>query len=135
MNTKPEDEKAKEVAEEAHGFWMEVGRTLDVWQRVEEKLCDIFVTIVQSSVDDVVRGAFYKVININTKRDMIKVALSIRVEDGELNSRWKNLSEKVGVQARKRNELAHGTRWDNNGRSVMGPHFSNITARERYMLS
>ena len=118
---------------EAHGFWLEVGRTLDVWQKVEQQLCEIFVTTIQSPISDSVRASFYKVISIGTKRSMITAALSIRVEDQALTERWKKLSKQIEDHSKRRNSLAHGTRWDNAGTSIMGPHLNDVTLRDRHM--
>lgn len=113
-------------------FHLAVGRALHAWQGAEEQLSHIFVTIIQPTVRDALKAAFYTQHSIPAKCEMISAALSVRLDDSDFNKRWKTLQDEVKGLARTRNQLAHGVLWINEGIPTLGPHLSNIRALDKF---
>lgn len=113
-------------------FHLAVGRALHAWQGAEEQLSHIFVTIIQPTVRDALKAAFYTQHGIPAKCQMISAALSVRLENADIQSLWRSLASEVKEQAKVRNQLAHGVLWINEGTPTLGPHLSNVKALENF---
>lgn len=119
-------------------FYEAIGRGITAWALVENALCDLFSRAVICSIKGSIKGAtfemhwvvgnvFNSITNLPARLKMIDDTLNRVVSDPDILTEWSAVRNKVGTNYPRRNALAHGAVWGNDGgASVLGyPLFSS----------
>lgn len=94
-------------SEQAKSFFESLGRAVGQFSIVEHQLFGIFNRLISAHDGQTASAAFYSVINLNSRIDMVHAVAQQRLDDSELLSEWKNLRSRLKSLARTRNSIVH----------------------------
>jgi hypothetical protein len=94
---------------EIKDFTESVGLAILEWQKVEMALFLIFNTLIGASDKRLSSAAFYSVVGLRTRLEMVNAVAVIALADSPLLTEWKALCTKISDLSKRRNALAHCT--------------------------
>jgi hypothetical protein len=109
----------RELEMEEQSFYAALGKAITQWQTVEEWLAIIFVSATggMGPNGSALLASFHAIINFNSKVAMVEAALATKVflerkiddkaEDNPRYTAWRNLKNRLGKRADRRNEFVH----------------------------
>jgi hypothetical protein len=88
-------------------FLASLARAVLSWQFVERNLFLIFSSMIRGRDHDLVSAAFYSVINLRAKLEMVDAVAQLALLGTELLAEWDSLRKCISKRSQHRNHLVH----------------------------